>query len=62
MVGLLAQWWAETSGALQRTNAEALFVSLGDQAAGGGFDDDSGHGDPGLGDQSIVAALLPTEG
>ena len=62
VAGLLAQWWAETSVALQRANAEALLISLGDQTAGEGFVDDGEHDDPGLGEQPIVAALLPTEG
>ena len=62
MAGLLAQWWAETSVALQRANAEALLVSLGDQTAGEGFDDVGEQDDPGLGEQPVVAALLPTEG
>ena len=62
MAGLLAQWWAETSVALQRANAEALLVSLGDQTAGEGFDDFGEQGDPGLGEEPVVATLLPTEG
>ena len=62
MVGLLAQWWAETSVALGRANAEALLVSLGDQAAGEALDEDGEQDDPGVGEQPVVAALLPTEG
>ena len=62
MAGLLAQWWAETSVALQRANAEALLASLGDQSAGEGLDEDGEQDDPGLGEQPVVAALLPTEG
>ena len=49
MAGLLAQWWAETSVALQRANAEALLASLGDQSAGEGLDEDGEQDDPGLG-------------
>ena len=62
VAGLLAQWWAETSVALQRANAEALLASLGDQCAGGGLDDGGEQDDPGPGEQPVVAALLPTEG
>ena len=63
MAGLLAQWWAETSVALQRANANALLVSLGDQTAGEGLDEDGEQDDPGgLGEQPVVAALLATEG
>ena len=46
----------------QKTNAEALLVSLGDQTAGEGLDEDGEQDDPGLGEQPVVAALLPTEG
>ena len=59
---LLAQYCAETSVALQRANAEALLASLGDQCAGEGLDDGGEQDDPGLGEQPVVAALLPTEG
>ena len=59
---LLAQWWAETSVALQRANAKALFVLLGDQTAGEGLEEDGEQDDTGLGEQPVVAALLPTEG
>ena len=62
VAGLLAQWWAETSVALQRANAEALLVFLGDQTAGEGLDEDGEQDDPGLGEQRVVAALLPSEG
>ena len=62
VAGLLAQWWAETSVALQRANAEALLASLGDQSAGEGLDENGEQDDPGLGEQPVVAALLPTEG
>ena len=62
VAGLLAQWWAETSVALQRANAEALLVSLGDQAAAEGLDVDEELEDRGLGEQPVTVALLPTEG
>ena len=62
MAGLLDQWWAETSVVLQRAKAEALLVSLGDQTAGEGLDEDGEHDDPGLGELPVVAAALPTEG
>ena len=61
VAGLLAQWWAETSVALQRANAEALLISRGNQTFGEGIADGGEHDDPGLGEQPIVAALLPTE-
>ena len=48
--------------ALQRANAEALLASLGDQSAGEGLDEDGEQDDPGIGEQPVVAALLPTEG
>ena len=57
--GLLAQWWAEASVALQRANAEALLASLGEQAAA---DEEEEQEDRGLGEQPITVALLPTEG
>ena len=53
------QWWAETSVALQRANAEALLASLGDQAAA---DEEEEQEDRGLGEQPVTVALLPTEG
>ncbi len=67
VAGLLAQWWAETSVALQRANAEALLASLGEPtevtAAGEGPDTAEAHEeeeeDPGLGDFPTTAALLP---
>ena len=62
VAGLLAQWWAKTSVVLQRANAEALLASLGDQSAGEGLDEDGEQDDPGLGEQPVVAALLPTDG
>ena len=62
VAGLLAQWLAETSVALQRANAEALLVSLGDQAAAEGLDEGEEQEDRGLGEQPVTVALLPTEG
>ena len=59
VAGLLAQWWAETSVALQRANAEALLASLGEQAAA---DEEEEQEDRGLGEQPVTVALLPTEG
>ena len=55
--GLLSQWWAETSVALQRANAEALLTSLGKPATGAMPAVE--HEDPGLGDQAVTDALLP---
>ena len=63
VAGLLSQWWAESSVALQRANADALLASLGDTATGGPAALDGGEEqqeDPGLGDQPVTAALLPT--
>ena len=63
MAGLLAQWWAECSVALQRANADALLASLGDSAAAGPAaldEEEEQQEDPGLGDQPVTAALLPT--
>ena len=62
MAGLLAQWWAEAAVALKRANAGALRASIGDQAAGAGVDEEGEQDDHGLGEQSVTAALLPTEG
>ena len=59
MAGLLARWWAETSVALQRANAEALLASLGEQAAA---DEEEEQEDRGLGEQPVTVVLLPTEG
>ena len=62
VAGLLAQWWAETSVALQRANAEALLASLGDQAATAEDGEEEEQEDRGLGEQPVTVALLPTEG
>ena len=48
--------------ALTRANKEATLASLGDQFAGKGLDESGDQDDPGLGEQPVVAALLPTEG
>ena len=56
------QWWAEKSMALTRANKEATLASLGDQFAGEGLDESGDQDDPGLGEQPVDAALLPTEG
>ena len=66
VAGLLGQWWAETSVALQRANAEALLASLGDPAAAPapqreqGEEEGGAEEDAGLGDEPVTAALLPT--
>ena len=54
VAGLLAQWWAETSVALQRANAEAVLASLGalEGPAPREEDDDDALGD-------LAAVLLP---
>ena len=54
VAGLLAQWWAETSVALQRANAEALLASLGEPAAEGVQGVSEVPGDP-----LATAPLLP---
>ena len=66
MAGLLAQWWAETSVALQLANAEAVLASLGESAtalcAGDAQEGDApealGEGDA-PGDPLATAPLLP---
>ena len=69
MAGLLAQWWAETSVALQRANADALLASLGDPAAETaprgqerqeGEETGGAQEGTGLGDEPVTVALLPT--
>ena len=55
--GLLSQWWAETSVALQRANGDALLASLGDPAAA---ETGAAQEGTGLGDEPVTVALLPT--
>ena len=65
VAGLLAQWWAETSVALQRANAEALLASLGEPVRApttgepGTAEAGEDGEDPGLGDGPTTDVLLP---
>ena len=56
VAGLLAQWWAETSVALQRANAEAVLASLGALEGPAPREEDD---DDALGDLPVAAVLLP---
>ena len=56
MAVLLAQWWAETSVALQRANAEAVLASLGTLEGPTPREEED---DDALGDLPVAAVLLP---
>ena len=66
MAGLLAQWWAETSVALQLANTEAVLASLGESATAlregdapeGDAPEGLGEGEA-PGDPLATAPLLP---
>jgi len=55
VAGLLAEWWAETSVALQLANAEAVLASWGESATALG----EGDAPEGPGDTLATAPLLP---
>ena len=54
---MLAQWWAETSVALQRANAEAVLASLGVPEAPAQQEEEEEEDDA-LGDLPVAAVLL----
>ena len=57
VAGLLGQWGAETSVALQRANGDSLLASPGGPAAAETGVAQEGTG---LGDEPVTVALLPT--
>ena len=54
MAGLLSRWWAETSVALQRANADTVFAAAEDDGLGPGVDSTGAEG------PAAFEILLPT--